>query len=117
MRGIVIEINGDAVGVKVRASGSDLAICTGIAIREMVRKLTEDYGMEEEIKKVLCDYINSDCMEPEKLSVEIGSRVVIPSTSGKVHDMAEKMVEGMHRNGSNLFQSFLDFLGEKYADK
>ena len=115
MRGIVIEINGDAVGAKVRASGSDLAICTGIAIREMVRKLTEDYGMEEEIKKVLCDYINSDCMEPEKLSVEIASRVVIPSTSGMVHDMAHKMVEKMHDDGSNLFNSFLDYLGEKYG--
>lgn len=115
MRGITIEISGDTVGVKANASGSDLAICTGIAIREMVRKLTEDYGMEEEIKKVLCDYINSDCMEPENLSAEIGLRVVIPSTSGKVHDMANKMVEGMHENGSNLFHSFLDFLGEKYG--
>ena len=115
MRGIFIEISEDTVRVNASASGSDLAICTGIAIREMVRKLTEDYGMEEEIKKALCDYINSDCMEPEKLSVEIATRVVIPSTSGKVHDMAEKMVEGMHKNGSNLFQSFLDFLGEKYG--
>lgn len=114
MRGITIEISGDSVGVKVSASGSDLAICTGIAIREMVRKLTEDYGMEEEIKKVLCDYINSD-MKPENLSDEIALRVVVPSTSGKVYDMANKMVEGMHENGSNLFSSFLDFLGEKYG--
>ena len=115
MRGIFIEISEDTVRVKISASGSDLAFCTGIAIREMVRKLTEDYGMEEEIKAVICDYINSDCMEPEKLSVEIGSRVVIPSTSGKVHDMAYKMVEKMHDGGSNIFNTFLDFLGEKYG--
>ena len=115
MRGIFIGISGDTSRVRINTTGAGLAVCTGIAIREMVRKLTEDYGMEEEIKKVLCDYINSDCMEPEKLSVEIGTRVVIPSTSGKVHDMANKMVEGMHKNGSNLFQSFLDYLGEKYG--
>ena len=115
MRGIFIEISEDTTRVNISASGADLAICTGIVIREMVRKLTEDYGMEEEIKAVICDYINSDCMEPEKLSAEIGIRVVIPSTSGKVHDMAHKMVEKMHDNGSNLFNSFLDYLGEKYG--
>lgn len=115
MRGIFITISEDTARVNISASGADLAICTGIAIREMVRKLTEDYGMEEEIKAVICDYINSDRMEPENLSVEIASRVVIPSTSGEVHDMANKMVERMHENGSNLFSSFLDFLGEKYG--
>ena len=115
MRGIFIEISEDTARVNISASGADLAICTGIAIREMVRKLTEDYGMEEEIKAVICDYINSDRMEPENLSVEIGSRVVIPSTSGKVTDMAYKMVEKMHDGGSNIFNTFLDFLGEKYG--
>ena len=116
MRGIFIEISEDTVRAKISASGSDLAVCTGIAISEMVRKLTEDYGMEEEIKAVICDYINSDCMEPENLSVEIGTRVVIPSTSGKVTDMAYKMVKKMHDGGSNNFNTFLDFLGEKYGE-
>lgn len=112
---IVMEISKKKINIDVSASSCDFVTCTGMMIKEMVRKLTEDYGMEKEIKNVLFDYINSDCMKPENLSIEIGSRVVIPSTSGKVHDMADKMVEGMHRNGSNLFQSFLDFLGEKYG--
>lgn len=112
---IVIEISKEKINIDASTTSCDFVTCTGMMIKEMVRKLTEDYGMEEEIKKVLCDYINSDCIEPENLSAEIASRVVIPSTSGKVHDMANKMVERMHENGSNLFSSFLDFLGEKYG--
>lgn len=112
---IVMEISKEKINIDASATRYDFVTCTGMMIKEMVRSLTEDYGMEEEIKKVLCDYINSDCIDAENLAPEIGSRVVAPSVSCKVHEMAYKMVEKMHEDGSNLFQSFLDFLGEKYG--
>ena len=73
-----IFINANKGDTKMRANvtNSELVIATGVLIHEMILHLSEEYGMEEEIKKVLCDNINSDELNVDKLNDEIYSRVV-----------------------------------------
>lgn len=112
---IFINTNKGDIEMRANVTNSELVIATGILIHEMIGHLSEEYGMKEEIKKVLCDNINSDELNADKLNDEIFSRVVSVSTSGKANERMGKIIDEISKQGGDLVSNFLDYLGEKYG--
>ena len=113
---IFININKGDVEMSANVTNSELVIATGTLIHEMIFHLNKEYGMEEEIKKVLCDNINSEELDADKLNDEMYSRVVSVSTSGHANERIEKIIDEIQKEGGDLVSTFLDFLGEKYGE-
>ena len=113
---IFININKGDVEMSSNVTNSELVIATGTLIHEMIFHLNEEYGMKEEIKKVLCDNINSEELDADKLNDEMRSRVVSVSTSGNANERMEKIIDEIQKEGGDLVSTFLDYLGEKYGE-
>ena len=81
---IFININKGDVEMSANVTTSELVIATGTLIHEMIFHLNEEYGMKEEIKKVLCDNINSEELDADLIKIAL-------SLKDKVNEDMDKL--------------------------